>query len=109
MMRLSLKNSNGARLGRKAIGGGRLALKNTEKIEDVSGTVAGVANKVSGGLATGATLAAMTGAGAPVAAGLATLSGAAASVGAVAGSVNRGAATANKVKSRLRAVDRFLG
>ena len=52
---------------KKAEGGVRLAVKNSEGISSKAGMVESVAGKVSAAAGTGATLAALTGAGAPVA------------------------------------------
>ena len=102
MFRLGHKiYQGGKRLGEKAVSAGKAlgqkAYENVEKISGIAGTVENVAGKISGGLGTAATMAALTGFGAPVAAGLA-------SAGAAAGAVSKGAGMVQERASQAAAV-----
>ena len=104
-MRLSLKNSNGARLGRKIGGAARLAVKDSEglsrragKLEDIAGTIGKVATA-------GAGLAAATGFGAPVAGALGSIAVAAEGGRQTAGFIKSGADKVTKGRQTLDQVD----
>tara|TARA_R110000772_G_scaffold142720_1_gene252365 strand:+ start:1562 stop:1891 length:330 start_codon:yes stop_codon:yes gene_type:complete len=108
-MRLSLKNSNGARIGRKIGGSVRLAVKDSEGISRRAGNIESVAGKVSGLATAGAAFTASTGVGAPFAGGLGTLAVGAAAGQRAAGAIKSGADRVTNTRNTLNQVDSLFG
>jgi hypothetical protein len=108
-MRLSLKNSNGARLGRKIGGAARVAVKDSEGISQRAGQIESVAGTIGTVAGAGAGFATATGFGAPVAGALGSIAVGAVAGQKAAGAIKSGADRVTKTRNTLNQVDGLFG